>query len=71
VACSGRAAGGRWAPHRTFALLTDRAAYIAIRLTVLNMDNRCFFSAAADAQRTSEHLHELRLREFGEGRAST
>jgi antirestriction protein ArdC len=48
----------------------DHAAYIASWLTVLKMDKRFIFSAAAHAQRAADYLHALQPRQIEEERAA-
>jgi antirestriction protein ArdC len=45
----------------------DHAAYIASWLTVLKMDKRFIFSAAAHAQRAADYLHSLQRPQVVEG----
>jgi antirestriction protein ArdC len=48
----------------------DHAAYIASWLTVLKMDKRFIFTAAAQAQRATDYLHGLQLRQIEGERAA-
>jgi antirestriction protein ArdC len=48
----------------------DHAAYIATWLTVLKMDKRFIFSAAAHAQRAADYLHALQPKLIEEERAA-
>ena len=48
----------------------DHAAYIATWLTVLKMDKRFIFSAAAHAQRAADYLHSLQSDQIEEERAA-
>jgi antirestriction protein ArdC len=48
----------------------DHAAYIATWLTVLKMDKRFIFTAAAQAQRAADYLHGLQPRQVEEERAA-
>jgi antirestriction protein ArdC len=48
----------------------DHAAYIASWLTVLKMDKRFIFTAAAQAQRAADYLHGLQPRQTEEERVA-
>jgi antirestriction protein ArdC len=48
----------------------DHAAYIATWLSVLKMDKRFIFTAAAHAQRAADYLHSLQPRQIEEQRAA-